>query len=232
MRPAYEVARDRGRTLASVTPRGPAPAHDSVADVVRAHIPMIVIGATAFVAFDGIAAARGDASALSYAAIMAILFVTVAVADRWVGFTTPLLWCLVTWAVLHMAGGLISTGTNRVLYNESLGIPGIHFDRVVHAFGFGTATVACWQALRRYPPAPVPTVGLVVLAALAGLGLGALNETAEFLMTRLSSTTSIGGYRNTGFDLISNTIGAAIAAVWLYWRGHERVDRAARSAVR
>ena len=87
----------------------------------RAHIPMVAIGVVAFVALDGIAAARGDASALSYAAIMAILFVTVAVADRWVGFTTPLLWCLVTWAVLHMAGGLISTGTNRVLYNESLG---------------------------------------------------------------------------------------------------------------
>jgi hypothetical protein len=61
-------------------------------------------------------------------------------------------------------------------------------------------------------------VGLVVIAALAGLGLGALNETAEFLITRLSSSTSIGGYRNTGFDLISNTIGATVAALWIYYR--------------
>jgi hypothetical protein len=162
-----------------VTPRGPAPAHASFGEAVRAHVPMVATGAVAFVAFDGIAALRGDASAAAYAAIMALLFVAVALADRWVGFTTPLLWCLVARAALHMAGGLISTGTNRVLYNESLGIPGIHYDRVVHAFGFGAATVACWQALRRYPPAPVPTVGLVILAALAGLGLGALNETAS-----------------------------------------------------
>ena len=215
-----------------MTDRGPAPAHDSIADAVRAHMPMVATGAVAFIAFDGIAAVRGDASALSYAAIMAVLFVAVATADRWVGFTTPLLWCLVAWAVLHMAGGLISTGTNRVLYNESLGIPGIHYDRVVHAFGFGTATVACWQALRRYPPAPVPTVGLVVVAALAGLGLGALNETAEFLMTRLSNTTSIGGYRNTGFDLISNTIGAAIAAGWLFWRGRRAIEAPVSPVVR
>jgi Predicted membrane protein (DUF2238) len=215
-----------------VTDRGPAPAHDSIADAVRVHIPMVATGAVAFIAFDSIAAARGDASALSYAVIMAVLFVAVATADRWVGFTTPLLWCLVAWAVLHMAGGLISTGTNRVLYNESLGIPGIHYDRLVHAFGFGTATVACWQALRRYPPAPVPTVGLVVLAALAGMGLGALNETAEFLMTRLSNATGIGGYRNTGFDLISNTLGAAIAAGWLYLQGRRTVVPATTRAVR
>jgi uncharacterized membrane protein YjdF len=215
-----------------VSDRGPAPAHDSIADVVRAHMPMVATGAVAFIAFDSSAAARGDASALSYAVIMAVLFVAVATADRWVGFTTPLLWCLVAWAVLHMAGGLISTGTNRVLYNESLGIPGIHYDRVVHAFGFGAATVACWQALRRYPPAPVPTAGLVILAALAGVGLGALNETAEFLMTRLSSTTGIGGYRNTGFDLISNTIGATIAAGWTYRQGRRTVEPAATPAAR
>jgi uncharacterized membrane protein YjdF len=202
-----------------VTPRGPAPAHESISDAVHAHLPIAVTGAVAFVVFETIAAVRGDVSAISYAVVMAVLFAVVATADRWVGFTTPLLWCMVAWATLHMAGGLVSTGPHRVLYNESLGIPGIRYDRVVHAFGFGTATVACWQALRRYPPVPVPTVGLVIIAALGGLGLGALNETAEFLITRLSPSTSIGGYRNTGFDLISNTLGATIAAAWLYWEG-------------
>jgi uncharacterized membrane protein YjdF len=199
-------------------------------DVLRVHAPMAVAGAAAFVFFETIAAIRGDASGLAYAAIMILLFVVVATADRWVGFTDPLLWCLVLWAALHMAGGLVVTGPHRVLYNESLGIPGVRYDRVVHAFGFGTATVACWQALRRYPATPDPTVGVVILAALAGLGFGALNETAEFLMTRLSSSTSIGGYRNTGFDLISNTIGATVAALWIYRRGRvaERATRGVR----
>ena len=84
---------------------------------------------------------------------------------------------------------------------------------------------------RRYAPSPSPTAGLVILAALAAMGLGALNETAEFLMTRVSSSTSIGGYRNTGFDLISNTIGAAAVATWIYVR--IRAERPmASSAVR
>jgi hypothetical protein len=201
-----------------MTPGAPAPAHASLKEVLRVHTPMAVAGAAAFVVFETIAAVRGDVSGLAYAAVMGLLFAVVATADRWVGFTSPLLWCLVAWATLHMAGGLIATGPHRVLYNETLGIPGVHFDRVIHAFGFGTATVACWQAVRRYPQTPVPTVGLVVIAALAGLGLGALNETAEFLITRLSSSTSIGGYRNTGFDLISNTLGATVAALWIYCR--------------
>jgi len=180
---------------------------------------MVAVAAVAVVVFVGAAAVRGDASAASYAAEMLLLFWLTLVADRYVGFSTPLLWSLVAWATLHMAGGLVVTGHGRVLYNESLGMPGIHYDRVVHAFGFGVATAACWQALRRYAPEPVPTVGLTVLAALAGMGLGALNETAEFLMTRVSSSTSIGGYRNTGFDLISNTIGATAVATWIYVRG-------------
>jgi uncharacterized membrane protein YjdF len=197
----------------------PAPdrAHESIRATVWAHRPLVAAGGIAFVAFEAAAVARHDASAASYAVIMSLLFVAVVAADRRVGFSTPLLWCLVAWAVLHMAGGLVSTGHGRVLYNQSLGLPGIHYDRLVHAFGFGVATVACWQALRRLTRAPAPTAGLLVLAALGGLGLGAINETAEFLMSRVANT-NVGGYRNTGFDLISNTIGATVAALWIFVR--------------
>jgi hypothetical protein len=201
-----------------VSTPGAPPAHESIAAAARAHAPIVAVGGAAFLVFVGAAAIRGDASAASYAAEMLLLLWLVLAADRWVGFSTGLLWCLVAWATLHMAGGLVVTGHARVLYNQSLGVPGIHYDRLVHAFGFGVATAACWQALRRYVPSPDPTVGLVIVAALAALGLGALNETAEFLMTRVSSSTSIGGYRNTGFDLISNTVGATAVASWIYVR--------------
>jgi hypothetical protein len=43
------------------------------------------------------------------------------------------------------------------------------------------------------------------------MGLGALNEVVEFIAT-LFLETNVGGYRNTGFDLIYNTVGATIAA--------------------
>jgi hypothetical protein len=71
-----------------------------------------------------------------------------------------------------------------------------------------------------------PTFGLMVLCAAAGLGFGALNEVVEFLATLLIAETNVGGYRNTGWDLISNLIGATVAAslIWLHGRTRATAD--------
>jgi hypothetical protein len=120
-----------------------------------------------------------------------------------------------------MAGGVVPVGTG-VLYNVRLGIPYVHYDRVVHAFGFGFASIACWQAMRRHLPEGAPvTGGLALLVALMGMGIGAFNEVVEFTAGNLA-TTNVGGYRNTGFDLAANTIGCSIAAVWVWRHGPGR----------
>ena len=77
----------------------------------------------------------------------------------------------------------------------------LRFDRLVHAFGFGAASVACWQALVPRLTAR-PDARVAVLAALAGMGIGAINEVVEFAASRLSST-NVGGYSNT--DSISRS---------------------------
>ncbi len=48
---------------------------------------------------------------------------------------------------------------------------------------------------------------------LAGMGIGALNEVAEFIATVVLPETNVGGYRNTGGDLITNLLGAAVAGI-------------------
>jgi hypothetical protein len=136
-----------------------------------------------------------------------------------------------------MAGGLITVpedwptdGGFRVLYSwwvltspmASAGEPSgwLKYDQIVHAYGFGVATWLCWQglcgALRPLVgDTPHPTPGLMVLVAAAGMGLGALNEVVEFIATRIT-VTNVGGYVNTGWDLIFNAVGASIAAAILY----------------
>ena len=52
----------------------------------------------------------------------------------------------------------------------------------------------------------------MVIAAAAGMGLGALNEVVEFVATRIAET-NVGGYVNTGWDLVYNALGASLAAV-------------------
>jgi hypothetical protein len=51
------------------------------------------------------------------------------------------------------------------------------------------------------------------------MGVGALNEVVEFLATRLLPETNVGGFENTGWDLVFNTHGASAAAVLIYRAG-------------
>lgn len=69
-----------------------------------------------------------------------------------------------------------------------------------------------------------PTLGLLTLAAAAGMGFGALNEVIEFFMTLLVPETNVGGYINTGWDLVANLVGALIAVslIRLLHRAPER----------
>jgi hypothetical protein len=118
-------------------------------------------------------------------------------------------------------------GDLRVLYNwwifpAAAVEPGgwLKYDQAVHAFGFGVATWLCWQGLcgalrgrsaMEATQALQPTLGLMVIVAAAGMGLGALNEVVEFVATRIAET-NVGGYVNTGWDLVYNAVGACLAA--------------------
>ena len=112
-------------------------------------------------------------------------------------------------------------GTNRVLYSLWLVPDRLKYDHVVHAYGFGVTTWVYWQGLRaalggRHQRVR-PTPGLMLLCAAAGLGFGALNEVIEFAATLLVPETNVGGYLNTGWDLVANLFGATVAvtASWI-----------------
>lgn len=143
----------------------------------------------------------------------------IAALHRRVDLSRGVLWGLCLWGLLHMTGGLVPTpaawpvsGDKHVFYSLWL-IPHIlKYDQVVHAYGFGFATWASWQALRALLPESVPSAGVMVICVLAGMGLGALNEVVEFIATLIIPDTNVGDYANTGWDLISNLVGAVIAA--------------------
>ena len=156
-----------------------------------------------------------------YIAVVLGLGLLVLFIRRRAGFTAGLLWALSLWGLMHVIGGLVPVpygwpiaGTKRVFYSWWI-IPDLFkYDNPVHAYGMGVATWACWQGLRTATGLQKATVGPLAIAALAGMGLGALNEVVEFMAT-LFLDTNVGGYRNTGFDLIYNTVGAVIAAYLL-----------------
>lgn len=177
-----------------------------------------------------VASLRGHSGEfLLYFGVMVVLVAVVAIVHLQVGLQTATLWGLSIWGLVHMAGGLMPvpeswpiSGKTHVLYNLWL-VPGLlKFDQLVHAYGFGIATWVCWQGLQgAFAGRGVtarPTVGLLTICVAAGMGFGAANEVVEFIATRVLPKTNVGGYENTGWDLVSNTVGCLIAAGLIYAR--------------
>ena len=198
--------------------------------------------------------ARGNTEFLFYVGVMFVLIGMIASIHRSLSLSTGLLWALSIWGALHLAGGLVTIpdhwpadGEFRVLYSwwilskaPTAGDPGglLKYDQVIHFYGFGVATWLCWQILcgtlgrdardSKGVARLRPTPGLMFLVASAGMGLGALNEVIEFIATRIT-VTNVGGYVNTGWDLIYNALGASVAAAILYKMGNASGEGSAAS---
>ncbi len=195
-------------------------------------LPLAVFNGTYLVAAIIATLLLGNAEFVFYIVVMLVLIAVVMFAHSKVGFTGATLWCLSFWGLLHMAGGLVPVpqglpvnGEQRVLYSLWIIPHYLKYDQIIHAFGFGVTTWVCWQGMRaalsRSGDAARPTFGLMVLAAAAGMGFGALNEIVEFIAVLLVPETNVGGYVNTGWDLVSNFIGSTIAGVTIYTTGRK-----------
>ena len=172
-----------------------------------------------------------NAEFMIYIAVMVLLLGLIGLLHWRIQLSTGLLWGLSLWGLLHMAGGLVPVpaswpiaGELRVLYSWWIIPHLLKYDQVVHAYGFGVTTWACLQGLRAALRArgvvnPAPTVGLLILCAAAGMGFGALNEIVEFIATLTVPETNVGGYVNTGWDLVSNLAGSLVAALVLHLTG-------------
>jgi hypothetical protein len=132
------------------------------------------------------------------------------------GLSDGLLWALAVLGALHLAGGLIPTGQDQILYNARFAIHPLQLDRLVHAYGTAVLTLIAWQVVRRDTDA-LPVGAAVAVTALAALGAAALEEIAEFTTSSIAPT-HVGGYANTGWDLVFDLMGCVVIALWLYRR--------------
>jgi hypothetical protein len=156
---------------------------------------------------------------------MVVLIGVMSMVHSRVKLTAGLLWAFSIWGLAHMAGGLCPlpagwpyNGDHAVLYSGWIIPQRLKYDQIVHAYGFGVTTWLCWHILRnglRQPDGRAlrPTFGMLVLCAAAGMGFGALNEVIEFIAVLTIPNTNVGGYENTGWDLVANLVGTIIAAL-------------------
>lgn len=183
----------------------------------RAEAVSLGVVAAAMVGFGGFGLATGAPSTVAY--LVTVALVGALVVRAWTPDAPRLLapgFAVMT--VLHLAGGLVRVG-HDVLYNASFASPALRYDHVAHAFGVLVGTIAVWALVARPAGLAWHGPGAVAVVVLAGLGLGALNETVEFLTTTLHHGSHVGGYTNTGWDLVSNVVGAVAAGRFLARHG-------------
>ena len=160
---------------------------------------------------------------LIYVVVVVLATIIVAFSHRKVRYPFACLIGLTVWAVLHLAGGGVKINGD-VLYalilipiSETYSI--LRYDQVVHAWGFGSATLVMYTLFNNMvSPKDTYRASFAFLVLMAGIGLGALNENIEFLLTVLLPQTGVGGYINTSLDLCSNLLGAIVALLLVRFR--------------
>ncbi|MEY2424674.1 MAG: hypothetical protein QOI61_246 [Actinomycetota bacterium] len=178
--------------------------------MLRRHPALAIVIGLALAGFGMLGFANGAALTAPYLAIVAGGALLIGSTDQRANFSNVALVGLALWGVGHLAGGIVELDGGRILYNALL--PGrIHFDNVVHFIGFGSAGLACWDAMRNH--VSLPALSSFLVAWLAAMGVGAFNEVIEFGITHVQTATQIGGFQNTGRDLVANMLGGAVAGV-------------------
>jgi hypothetical protein len=181
----------------------------------RRETPVLIANLVYVPAFTVIALRNLNFEFVLYVGVILIIAAWVVWKQRSVRFDLPILWGLTIWGLLHMAGGNIRVGDD-ILYGLQLIPVVLRYDQLVHAFGFGTATLVCHHLLKPYLRDGLDRWRtLSILIVLMGSGLGAMNEIIEFIAVKTLPETNVGGYDNTLWDLVFNLIGGLLAVAWL-----------------
>lgn len=157
-----------------------------------------------------------------YLAAMVFLFALIALTLKTTRFSTPLLWALSLWGLLHvLGGGVVIDG--KVLYAMVLlplftvmENPVLKYDQLVHFYGFAVATLVVYELIRPHLAVTLRRGRIYFVLVAAGTGLGVFNEIVEFIAVVVFTNTGVGGYANTLVDLIANTLGALCAVIFIH----------------
>ena len=155
-----------------------------------------------------------------YIGVLVFFLVLVLATNKKINYPNSVLWMLTAWGILHMAGGGILLENGSVLYtlilfpiSEAYQI--LKYDQFVHIVGFFVATLIAYVLLKPNLKNNFGWWSTGFVLAMAGLGLGALNEIVEFIATILVPKTNVGGYTNTSLDLVADLLGSILATIWI-----------------
>lgn len=192
-------------------------------ETIKNHKKVLIFTLLYLIPFTFYFISTGKGEFIWYSVIVVVLFFLVFLTLPKSRFEKGVIWALSLWALLHLAGGSVRAGASVLydlvlipIYNGGGEMILFKYDQAVHAFGFGLCAYIVYNFLKRYTSG-LNTFGIYFISALGGMGLGVLNEIAEFIAVILFPDNGVGGYVNTSLDLVFNSIGAflVMGVVWL-----------------
>lgn len=198
----------------------------------KQHLVLILVNAALIAGFGSLFLARLNYEFIIYVGVIIFFLCLVGVSVRKIDYTLGSLVGLTVWSALHLAGGGIVVGDGRLydvmLISLSDTYPVFRYDQLVHIWGFGASTLVVFSLLVR--PIENPRqhpVALGIVLVMAGLGMGALNEILEFVVSICVPQSGVGGYVNTSLDLCADLLGAILGLVYIRFRYLGTSDRQA-----
>jgi len=184
----------------------------------KGQIPILISILCALAVFSAYFVTKRNYEFIIYVGVIVFFLVVFIVTNEKVYYPNSVLWGLVVWAIMHMAGGSVHIN-GTLLYKImiiplSKSYPVFRYDQLVHIIGFGVATLTLFYMLRPLLNLNVKGWGVLsIIVVAAGLGVGAFNEVLEFIVSSAVPESNVGGYLNTSLDLVSDLIGAVLALV-------------------
>ncbi|NQU39897.1 MAG: DUF2238 domain-containing protein [Lentisphaerae bacterium] len=193
----------------------------------KEHTVLALINLALLVGFGGLFLARQNYEFIIYVGVIIFFFCLVGISIKKVNYTLASLVGLTVWAAMHLAGGGLMVGGGRlydvILIRLSATYPIWRYDQLVHVWGFGASTLVMFSLLSgllKKPAGNPVAVGIVLV--MAGLGVGALNEILEFVVSLSVPQSGVGGYINTSLDLCADLVGSVLGLLYIrlrYLRG-------------
>jgi hypothetical protein len=167
----------------------------------------------------------GDYEFAIYTVVMFAALIVTGLIARDTQAPNGFLWALSFMGVLHMLGGGVHIGGQRLYGYRIVDIytsatdPGMvifKYDQLVHLIGYAVIAVSIHYVLRRAAPS-LSTIACGTLSILVAMAIGSINELGEFSTVIILPSTGVGDYSNTMLDLSFNTIGAIVGVIGYHW---------------
>jgi uncharacterized membrane protein YjdF len=190
----------------------------------KGQLPLLLINLIMIVGFTLFYVERKNYEFIMYIGVIVLILALILFTNKRHNLSNGLLWGLTFWGFLHMAGGsFVYNGEiwyKQVLINiwNSSEFVILRYDQFVHFVGFLIATVIGYELLKPYLIKKPNWKVLSVLVVMMGIGIGALNELMEFFAVLLFPETGVGGYYNTLWDLVFDSLGSIVAVIWIHFR--------------